>query len=69
MRQKSTNKCCFFSNFYYNNIPGLVSNSTSNTTNKIERKISENGAVRAGKIFPLYILNKDLNDIIKIIKS
>ena len=69
MRQKSTSKCCLFSNFYYNNIPGLVSNSTSNTTNKIERKISENGAVRAGKVFPLYVSNKDLNDIIEIIKS
>ena len=69
MRQKSTNKCCSFFNFYYNNIPGLVSNSNSNATNKIERKISENGAVKAGKVFPVYISHKDLNDIIKIIKS
>ena len=42
--------------------------STSNATNKIERKISENGAVRAGKVFTLYVSNKDLNDIIKITK-
>ena len=43
--------------------------STSNATNKIERKLNENGAVRAGKVFTLYISNKDLNDIIKITKS
>ena len=39
------------------NLPGLVSNLTSNAINKFERKISGKGAVRAGKGF------------IKVIKS
>ena len=51
------------------NLPGLVSNLTSNAINKFERKISGKGAVRAGKGFTLFILNEDMNDIIKIIKS
>ena len=50
-------------------MPGLVSNLTSNAINKFERKISGKGAVRAGKGFYLFIPNKDMNDIIKIIKS
>ena len=45
------------------NFPGLVSNLTSNAINK-----SGEGAVRAGKGFALFILNEDMNDIIKIIK-
>ena len=49
------------------NSPGLVSNLTSNATNKFERKISGKGAVRAGKRFALYISNEDMNDI-KVIK-
>ena len=48
---------------------GLVSNITSNAINKFERKISGKGAVGAGKGFTLFILNEDMNDIIKIIKS
>ena len=32
-------------------------------------KISGKGAVRAGNRFTLFILNEDMNDIIKIIKS
>ena len=51
------------------NLPGLVSNLTSNAINKFERKISGKGAVRAGKGFTLFISNEDMNDIIKIIKS
>ena len=51
------------------NLPGLVSNLTSNAINKFERKISGKGAVRAGKGFTLFISNGDMNDIIKIIKS
>ena len=51
------------------NLPVLVSNLTSNKINKPERKISEKGAVKAGKGFTLFISNKDMNDIIKIIKS
>ena len=46
----------------------MVSILTSNLINKFERKISGKGAVRAGKGFTLFILNEDMNDIIKIIK-
>ena len=42
------------------NLPGLVSNLTSNAINKFERKISGNGAVRAGKGFTLFTLNEDI---------
>ena len=45
------------------NSPGLVSNLISNATIKFERKISGKGAVRAGKGFTLFILNRDMNDI------
>ena len=51
-----------------NNLLGLVSNLTSSAMNKFDRKISEKGAVRAGKGFTLYISNENMNDIIKIIK-
>ena len=51
------------------NLPGLVSNLTSNATTKVERKISGKGAVRAEKGFSLFISNEDTNNIIKIIKS
>ena len=47
------------------NLPGLLSNLTSNARNKFERKISGKGAVRAGKGFTLFISNEDMNDIIK----
>ena len=50
------------------NLPGLVSNLTSNAINKFERKISRKGAVTAGKGFTLLIWNEQLNDINKIIK-
>ena len=51
------------------NLPGLESNLASNVTDKFERKLSGNGAVRAGIGFTLFILNEDMHDIIKIIKS
>ena len=51
------------------NLPGLVSNLTSNAISRFERKISRKGAVRVGKGFTLFILNEDINDIVKIIKS
>ena len=51
------------------NLPGLVSNLTSNVINKFERKISGKGAVRAGKRSTLFMSDEDMNDIIKIIKS
>ena len=49
-------------------LSGLVSNLTSNAVNKFERKISEKGAVRAGKRFTLFILNEHMNAM-KIITS
>ena len=51
------------------NLPRLVSYLTLNATNKFERKINGKGAMRAGKRFTLFILNEDINNIIKIIKS
>ena len=51
------------------NLPGLVSNLTSNAVNKFERKIIGKGGVRAGKQFTLFISNEDMSDIIKMIKS
>ena len=36
------------------NLPVLISNLTSNTINKVERKISAKGAVRRGKRFTLF---------------
>ena len=50
------------------NLPGLVSNLTSNKINEFERKISGKGAFRAEKGFTLFISNEDMNDITKIIK-
>ena len=52
-----------------NNFPGLVRNLSSNAINKFERNISEKRTARAGKIFTLFILNKNLDDIIKIMNS
>ena len=51
------------------NLFKLVSNLTSKAINKFESKISGKRAVRAGRGFTLFILNEDMNDIIKIIKS
>ena len=42
------------------NLPGLLSNLTSNAMNKFEREISGKGAVIAGKGFTLYISNEDI---------
>ena len=46
-----------------------MSDTTSNAINKFERKISVKGAARAGARFTLFISDKDMNDIIRIIKS
>ena len=51
------------------NLPRLISNLTLNVINKFQRKISGIRALTAGKGFTSFISNKDLNDIIKIIKS
>ena len=50
------------------NLPGLVGNLTLCAINKFDRKRSGRGAVRAGKIFTLFISNKDMNDIMITIK-
>ena len=50
------------------NLSGLVSNLTSNPINNFERKIDGNGAARAGKGFASFNSNKDINDIIEIVK-
>ena len=47
----------------------LATCATSSILDKFERMISELGAVRAGKGFNLFISNKDMDDIIKIIES
>ena len=43
-----------------NNLPGLVSNFTSNAINKFDRKISRKGTVRAGKGFTLFISKEEI---------
>ena len=58
IRKESTNK------YYYS-----LTNVTSNAINKFEKKISGKRAVGTGKRFTLFILNEDMNDIIKIIKA
>ena len=55
------------------NLPGLISNLASNATlnviDRFRRKISEKRPVIAEKGFTLFILNEDISDIIRIIKS
>ena len=53
---------------YLNNLPEFARNLTLIVINKFERKVSGKKAVRAGKVFALYISKEDTNDIIKIIK-
>lgn len=57
--------------FAKNNLLGLVSNigsnAASNAVNKFQRIISREEAVTQGKVFTLFILNADIDDIIKII--
>ena len=52
-------------------MPGLVSNialnAASNVIDKFERRISGKGTVRSVKGFTLFISNKDMDDIIKIV--
>ena len=48
------------------NLAGLVTNLTSSSINKFDRKISGKGAVRAEKRFSLFISKEDTDDIIKI---
>ena len=51
------------------NLPGLVSNLTSSARNKFDRKANGNGTARAEKGFTLFVLNQNMNDIIKVIRS
>ena len=37
----------------------MASNLAANAINKFERKVSWKGAVRAGKVFTLFISNED----------
>ena len=59
--------------FTKNELPGIVSNiasnAASNALNKFKRRISGKEAVSAGNEFTLFILNEDMDDIIRIIKS
>ena len=51
-------------------LPHLAYNATtSSTLGKFERRISGQGAVRAGKRFTLFISNEDMDDIIKTVES
>ena len=50
-------------------LPRLVSNLDSNAINKFQWKTSRKGAAREEKQFTLFILNEDMHDTIKIIKS
>ena len=50
------------------NLPRLVTNLISSAINKFDRKISGKRTVRAGKRFTVFILNEDMNNIIKIVK-
>ena len=45
----------------------MISNLTTNPINKFKRKISGNGAARAGKGFASFNSNKNMNDIIEIV--
>ena len=50
-------------------LTGLLSNLNSSAINKFDLKLSWKRAVRAGIGFNLFILNEDMNGIIKIIES
>ena len=49
-------------------LPKLVTKTTSSAIDKFEWKINGRGAVRAEKVFTLFILDEDLDEIIKIVK-
>ena len=46
----------------------LATKATSSVTDKFERKISRQGAVRAGERFTLFISNEDMDDIMILLK-
>ena len=43
-------------------MPKLATKATSSPIDKLERKISQRGSVRAGIEFTLFIANEDMND-------
>ena len=49
--------------------PKVATKATLPALDKFERKISGRGAVRAGKVFTLFISNEDIDDIIKLLES
>ena len=50
-------------------LPKLATKTTSSVLDKLERKLSGKGAVRAEKGFTLFISNEDVDDIFKIVES
>ena len=50
-------------------LPKLATKTASSVLDKLERKISGKGAVRAEKGFTLFISNEDVDDIFKIVES
>ena len=66
-RQKSiATPCCFLGKDVLFKLP---TKATSSISNKFERKISGEGVIRVGKRVTLFILNEDMDDIIKIVGS
>ena len=47
----------------------LATKAASSVINKFERKINGQEAIRPGKKFDLFILNEDMDDKIRIVKS
>ena len=46
-------------------LPKLATKATSSVLDKVERKMSGRGAVRAGKGFTLFIWNEDMEILLK----
>ena len=47
-------------------VSNVVSNATLNTMNKFERRISGKGAIKAGKKFTLFVLNEEMETLLKL---
>ena len=52
-----------------NVLPQLAANATSSVIDKLEKKRRGQGIIRAGKRFTLFILNEDMDDILRIVES
>ena len=52
-----------------NVLPQLAANATSSVIDKLEKKRRGQGVIRAGKRFTLFILNEDMDDILRIVES